>query len=78
MSTVGREVHPVACKATDVGSSPARCSIKTLLVGAPTLVQLDILQRADVLFRGHCGRYFGGLLAAEEIDYLMPPKKEKS
>ena len=75
MSTVGRVVHPVACKATDVGPIPARCSIKTLLVGTPMLHQFDIMQRADVLFAGiRQGRYFGGLLTAEEIEFLLPKK----
>ena len=37
-----------------------------------TVRQLNILAKADRLFRDRCGRYYGGALTDEEIDQLDP------
>lgn len=45
-------------------------TIKDLLRGQPTLTQLDILQRADFLFKQTVGRYYGGQLTTNEVNQL--------
>lgn len=37
-----------------------------------TDLKLEVLQRADVLLRDRCGRYFGGQLTDEEVTTLTP------
>ena len=45
-------------------------SIHVLIRGKPTLTQLEILQRADCVFRRRCGRYFGGFIQQDELEIL--------
>ena len=53
-------------------------TIKKILEGQSTERQLDILARADRLFKDRTGRYFGGQLTEEEIDALDPEFRKKN
>lgn len=44
-------------------------TLKMLIHQQSTLTQLAILSRADRILP--CGRYYGGLLTPEDVDYLV-------
>jgi hypothetical protein len=45
-------------------------TLRDMLRGRPTLQQYTILQRADVLLRERCGRYYSGVLSDAECAIL--------
>ncbi len=45
--------------------------ITSLLKDRPTLDQLLILMRADVMFKHSVGRYYGGLLSESQVSMLV-------
>lgn len=45
-------------------------SLRTLLRDEATLTQLEILKRADYLFKGRGNRYYSGPLSDEDVKLL--------
>jgi hypothetical protein len=52
-------------------------TISTLCRGQTTIIQYEILQRADRLFKEKCGRYFGGVLSDLEVAKLIEGFEDK-
>mgnify|MGYP001597717214 CR=1 FL=1 len=46
-------------------------SIRGIISGLPTLDQYTVLQRADVMFRSKCGRYYGGSITPSNWALLV-------
>lgn len=45
-------------------------TLKHILQGQQTLVQLEMLARADRLFANKAGRYFGGVLTSDQVETI--------
>ena len=49
-------------------------TIKDIVEDKTTIEKLDILTRADKVFKDRAGRYYGGFITKEEASLLNPPK----